>query len=76
MPTKLVPPSDDDIRALAHKMWEEEGRPEGQAEIHWQRAYMALAKPAKAAKPASKPAAKKAAKPAAPRTKASKAKPA
>jgi hypothetical protein len=72
MPTKLVPASDDDIRALAHKMWEEEGRPEGQAEIHWQRAYMALAKPAKPAKAPAKTATKKAASP----TKSSKAKPA
>jgi len=71
MPTKLVPAPDEDIRALAHKMWEEEGRPEGQAEIHWQRAYMALAKPAKTAKAPAKPA-KKAASP----TKSSKAKPA
>ena len=72
MPTKLVPASDEDIRALAHKMWEEEGRPEGQAEIHWQRAYMALAKPAKPDKAPSKPAAKKSKSP----TKSSKAKPA
>lgn len=29
---------EDRIRAAAHNMWEEEGRPEGCAEIHWQRA--------------------------------------
>jgi hypothetical protein len=76
MPTKLIPASDEEIRALAHKYWEDEGRPEGQAEIHWQRAYVALAKPAKAApKPTAKePAAKRpAAKKAAP-TKTSKPK--
>jgi hypothetical protein len=68
MPTKLIPASDEEIRALAHKIWEDEGRPEGQAEAHWQRAYMALAKPAK------KPAAKKAAKAAPSPTKTSKPK--
>jgi hypothetical protein len=26
------------IRALAHKFWEEEGRPEGKSEAHWLRA--------------------------------------
>ena len=31
------------IRALAHAYWEAEGRPEGRAEIHWQRAVEALA---------------------------------
>ena len=72
MPTKPVAPSDEDIRALAHKLWEEEGRPEGQAEIHWQRAYELLAQPAKAKKAPAKPAAKKAASP----TKKSKTKPA
>lgn len=29
---------EDRIRAAAHNMWEEEGRPEGCAETHWQRA--------------------------------------
>jgi hypothetical protein len=46
MPTKLIPASEEEIRALAHKYWEDEGRPEGQSEAHWQRAYKALAKPA------------------------------
>ena len=58
MPTKPKPPSDDEIRALAHKLWEDEGRPEGQSESHWQRAYEALTKPAKATtakKPATAP---------------------
>ncbi len=56
MPKKPVPASDDAIRALAHQIWEDEGRPEGKAEIHWQQAAEALAKPT-----AKKPAAKKAA---------------
>ena len=30
------------IAALAHKFWEDEGHPEGQAEIHWQRALSVL----------------------------------
>ncbi len=66
MPTKLIPPSDDEIRALAHKFWEDEGRPEGQSESHWQRAYLALAKPTSpAAKsvPTKAPAVKKSSKP-------------
>lgn len=49
------------IAALAHKFWEDEGRPEGQAEHHWLRAVNALV--ALEAKPAvKKPAAKKPAK--------------
>jgi len=49
------------IAALAHKFWEDEGRPDGQAEIHWQRALNAFT--ALEAKPAvKKPAAKKPAK--------------
>lgn len=31
------------IRALAHQFWLEEGRPEGRADIHWQRALANLA---------------------------------
>ena len=46
--------SDDSIRAAAHSIWEAEGRPEGQAEIHWQRAVETLAAPK--AKVAAKPA--------------------
>ena len=45
IPMQLIPAPEHEIRALAQKYWEDEGRPEGQAEIHWQRAYMALAKP-------------------------------
>lgn len=51
MPTKLIPASEAEIRALAHKFWEEDGRPEGQAELHWQRACEALNVPAKSAAP-------------------------
>jgi Protein of unknown function (DUF2934) len=29
---------DDRIAALAHKFWEEEGYPEGRAELHWLKA--------------------------------------
>jgi hypothetical protein len=29
---------EDRIRALAHRFWEEEGRPEGRHEHHWHRA--------------------------------------
>ena len=29
---------EDRIRALAHRFWEEEGRPHGRHEEHWQRA--------------------------------------
>ena len=46
--------NEDSIRAAAHSIWEAEGRPEGQAEIHWQRASESVAapKPEVAAKPA------------------------
>ncbi len=44
------------IAALAHKFWEDEGHPEGQAEIHWQRALSSLeAKPDIKAPAAKKP---------------------
>ena len=29
---------EDQIRERAYRLWEEEGRPEGRAEIHWQKA--------------------------------------
>ena len=52
------------IAALAHKFWEDEGRPDGQAEIHWQRASNAFtaleAKPADKKSAAKKPAKAKA----------------
>ena len=31
------------IRELAHSIWEQEGRPEGQAERHWRMAEAAIA---------------------------------
>jgi predicted flap endonuclease-1-like 5' DNA nuclease len=31
------------IRARAYQIWEDEGRPNGRQELHWQRAYEALA---------------------------------
>ncbi len=60
-------PDTNQIAALAHKLWEDEGRPDGRAEIHWQTALQCLnvakSAPAKAAKPvptkAAKPSAKK-----------------
>jgi large subunit ribosomal protein L21 len=39
---KLVPATHDQIAALAYRFYEEEGRPEGRHDIHWQRAYMEL----------------------------------
>ena len=44
------------IRQLAHKFWEEEGRPEGRADAHWLRAIESFdipsVTPASAAAPA------------------------
>ena len=34
----------DLIAALAHKFWEDEGRPEGRADAHWLRATEVLVK--------------------------------
>jgi Protein of unknown function (DUF2934) len=61
--------SDKKIREIAHSLWVEAGKPEGQAEDHWFKAIEMAAKaagskPAKKAA-ATKPAAKAAAKPAA-----------
>ena len=45
----------DQIAALAHNFWEDEGRPEGRADAHWLRATETLAaKPAKSAAKASR----------------------
>ena len=41
----------DLIRKLAHQIWEAEGKPDGQAELHWERAKILAAEspdPAKA----------------------------
>jgi hypothetical protein len=56
----------DQIAALAHKFWEDEGRPEGRAEAHWLRATEVLVKAPEA------PAAKAAVKAKAPAKKAAK----
>lgn len=57
------------VRARAHQLWEDEGRPEGRADEHWHKAAALVASEAEAsAKPARKTAekpAKAAAKPAA-----------
>lgn len=29
---------EDRIRARAHQLWEEDGRPEGRADVHWEKA--------------------------------------
>jgi Protein of unknown function (DUF2934) len=60
--------SDKKIREIAHSLWVEAGKPEGQAEDHWFKAIEMAAKAAgskPAAKSAAKPSAKAAAKPAA-----------
>lgn len=41
----MIAAREDDIRALAHKFWEDEGRPNGRHEIHWQRALAAASIP-------------------------------
>lgn len=57
-------PTEDAIRVLAHKFWEEEGCPEGRADSHWLRAISAFEMPTiipavnAAAKPAKKSKAK------------------
>jgi hypothetical protein len=38
----LREPSSDDIAALAHRFWEDRGRPLGSPEIDWHRAVEAL----------------------------------
>ena len=54
MTATAIAPTNEQIAALAHKLWEDEGRPEGRAEFHWQRAAETLAaKPAKSAGKAS-----------------------
>jgi Protein of unknown function (DUF2934) len=39
---------DQQITAMAHKIWEEEGRPDGRAEAHWARAVELVDAPAPA----------------------------
>lgn len=38
MTAKSLASSEDHVRAIAHKLWLEEGMPEGRAEAHWLRA--------------------------------------
>lgn len=59
------PASDEAVRAIAYKLWLEEGCPEGRAEHHWFKANeLAARKPvtksADAARPKRMPATKKA----------------
>jgi predicted flap endonuclease-1-like 5' DNA nuclease len=58
MSKKPVPPTHDEIAALAYSYYEAEGYPHRRDDIHWQRAYEALlatqsAKPATKTKPAA-----------------------
>ena len=53
--------SEETIRNLAHGFWEAEGKPEGRAELHWQRALETINTPVvvvKAKKPPVKAAKK------------------
>jgi large subunit ribosomal protein L21 len=42
MIAQLKPETEAAIRARAHQIWEDEGRPHGRHDIHWQRAYEAI----------------------------------
>lgn len=53
MIVQLKPETEAAIRARAHQIWEDEGRPNGRQDIHWQRAYEAIADVAPV-KPAAK----------------------
>jgi large subunit ribosomal protein L21 len=44
------------IRARAYQIWEDEGRPAGRHELHWQRAYEAIASSAPVTLAAAAPA--------------------
>ena len=50
---------DQRIADLAYRMWEEDGRPEGYAEVHWLRAVVLVDEAAPKKKPALKAAATK-----------------
>lgn len=41
-----TPEMDEEIRSVAHKIWEDEGKPEGLAEEHWARACAIVAEAA------------------------------
>jgi predicted flap endonuclease-1-like 5' DNA nuclease len=53
MKRNLKPEQESAIRARAYQIWEDEGRPEGRHELHWQRAYETFAAvgPLKAVEP-------------------------
>jgi Protein of unknown function (DUF2934) len=59
--SKLAPTRDEAVRILAHKLWEEEGRPDGRAQDHWLRAISLIDS---IDAPAKKPSAPKAKAPA------------
>jgi hypothetical protein len=42
----MAKPTEDDIRARAHQLWEDAGRPEGRHDEFWQRAERELSDPA------------------------------
>ncbi len=42
MIAEFKPETESAIRARAHQIWEEEGRPNGRHDIHWQRACEAI----------------------------------
>lgn len=46
MNLNLKPELESAIRARAYQIWEDEGRPNGRHELHWQRAYEAVVVPA------------------------------
>ena len=49
--------TEDAIRARAHQIWLDEGRPDGRAEIHWQRALASITAPVAFVAPAAAKAA-------------------
>jgi predicted flap endonuclease-1-like 5' DNA nuclease len=57
MTTKLKPETEAAIAARAYAIWEEEGRPHGRHEIHWQRAYDEVTAPKKQPIASAKPVA-------------------
>jgi Protein of unknown function (DUF2934) len=56
---QMKPETEAAVRARAYEIWEQEGRPHGQHDLHWQRAYEAIVNVAPVA-PAAKTARAKA----------------
>jgi large subunit ribosomal protein L21 len=56
MNLQLKPETEAAIRARAYQIWEDEGRPHGRHDIHWQRAYEAIVSVAPVALGGAKPA--------------------